>query len=91
MVALIVEIFKAILYYAIFAKCEIMPFNRVPDEQCHDLCVQKHGNNGPSVLLVPKNNTKSTKSSLEGFSWDATIGKMQESPGPLVCLISFMQ
>ena len=65
-----------------------MPFIRVPDEQCHDLCVQKHGKNGPSVLLVPKNNTKSTKSSLgllEGyFSWDATIVEMQErAPGLL--------
>ena len=40
--------------------------------------------NGPSVLLVPKNNTKSTKSSLEGFSWDATIVEMQErAPGLL--------
>ena len=61
-----------------------MPFNRVPDEQCHDLCVQKHGKNGPSVLLVPKNNTKPTKSSLEGFSWDATIVEMRErAPGLL--------
>ena len=61
-----------------------MPFNTVPDEQCHDLCVQKHAKNGPSVLLVPKNNTKSTKTSLEGFSWDATIGEMQErAPGLL--------
>ena len=40
--------------------------------------------NGPSVLFVPKNNTKSTKSSLEGFSWDATIGEMQgRAPGLL--------
>ena len=59
-----------------------MPISRVPDVQCHDLCVQKHGNNGPSVLLVSKNNTKSIKSSLEGFSWDAIIGEMQESWAP---------
>ena len=43
---ILVEIFKAILYYAIFAKCEIMP-------------KEFQMRNGPSVLLVSKNNSKS--------------------------------
>ena len=41
---ILVEIFKAILYYAIFAKCEIMP-------------IEFQMSNGPSVLLVSKNNS----------------------------------
>ena len=55
------------------------------DEQCRDLCVRKQGNNGPSVLHVPRNNTKS---SLEELSWDAIIEEMQERAPDLLDFIS---
>ena len=45
--------------------------------------------NGPSVLFVPKNNTKSTKYLLRDSVGMLLLGKCKG--GPPVSLISFMQ
>ena len=65
--------------------CLKYQFLEETDEQCRDLCVRKHGNNGPSVLHVTRNNTKS---SLEGFSWDAIIEEKQDRAPNLLDFIS---
>ena len=80
-----VEISKAIMLLPSVKSCLKYQFLEEIDEQCRDLCVRKHGNNGPSVVHVPRNNTKS---SLEGFSWDAIIEEMQERAPDLLDFIS---
>ena len=80
-----IEIAKAIMLLPSVKSCLKYQFLEQMHLQCQDLCVRKHGTNGPSVLHVPR---KNTKSSLEEFSWDTIIEEMKERAPDVLDFIS---
>lgn len=81
------EIAKTIMLLPSVKSCLKYLFLEEVDEQCRDLCVRKHGNNGPSVLHVPR---KNTKSSLEGFTWLSIIQEMKDRAPDLLDFIAIV-
>ena len=79
------EIAKTIMLLPSVKACAKYQFLEEIDEQCRSLCVRKVGSAGPSVLHVPR---KSTKSSLEDFSWSSIIEEMKERAPDLLDFIA---